>query len=46
MIITREQQEKMAYEYAKTHTHKEASSFIDGMLAMLKLIDKTMKKSK
>tara|TARA_R110002033_G_scaffold44181_1_gene86759 strand:- start:1866 stop:1991 length:126 start_codon:yes stop_codon:yes gene_type:complete len=40
MILTKEQQEAMLKEYMKTHTTDECSGFIDGINAIIKLINK------
>ncbi len=44
MIITQEEQEKLVYEYAETHTPEEVYAFIDGLDAMFELITKNYKK--
>jgi hypothetical protein len=40
MLITKEQQEAMIEVYAQTHTTSEVVGFIDGLEAMLNLIEK------
>lgn len=40
MLITIEQQQAMIEIYAKTHTTAEVVGFIDGLIAMLDLIEK------
>ena len=40
MLITKEQQEAMIEIYAKTHTAREVIGFIDGLQAMLNLIER------
>jgi hypothetical protein len=40
MLITKEQQEAMIEVYAKTHTTSEVVGFIDGLIAMLDLIER------
>ena len=45
MIITKEQQEALLYKYIKMeHTTEECDGFIDGMNAMMKLVDQKMKR--
>lgn len=44
MIITKEQQEFLLDEYIrKHHNQDECSGFIDGMNAMMELVDKLLK---
>ena len=40
MLITKEQQEAMIEIYAKTHNTREIIGFIDGLQAMLNLIER------
>ena len=40
MLITKEQQQAMIEIYAKTHTTAEVVGFIDGLIAMLDLIER------
>lgn len=40
MLITIEQQQAMIKIYAKTHTTAEVVGFIDGLIAMLDLIER------
>ncbi len=40
MIITKEQQEAMINNYAKNHNSYEVVGFVDGLNAMLELIEK------
>ena len=40
MLITIEQQQAMIEIYAKTHTTAEVVGFIDGLIAMLDLIER------
>jgi len=46
MLITKEQQEAMIEVYAQTHSGKEILGFYDGMIAILKLIEKLENQSK
>ena len=46
MLITKEQQEAMIEIYAKTHTTAEVVGFIDGLIAMLDLIERLDKNGK
>jgi hypothetical protein len=46
MIITKEQQEVMVDNYLKTHTVAETKSFVDGMIAVLSLINRIIKQHK
>jgi len=43
MVLTKEHQEQMINSYLKTHTVAETEAFIDGMDAMVKLINKNIK---
>tara|TARA_R100000541_G_scaffold6075_1_gene13454 strand:- start:3780 stop:3950 length:171 start_codon:yes stop_codon:yes gene_type:complete len=43
MIITREAQERIVYEYTKEHTTKEVLGFIDGIEATISLMIKIQK---
>lgn len=40
MLITKEQQEALVDNYAKTHNSREVIGFIDGLKAMLNLIER------
>jgi 23S rRNA maturation-related 3'-5' exoribonuclease YhaM len=46
MLIKKEQQEAMIEIYAKTHTTAEVVGFIDGLQAMLNLIERLDKNRK
>ena len=46
MLITKEQQEAMIEIYAKTHNTREVIGFIDGLEAMLNLIERLDKNGK
>ncbi len=43
MLITKEQQEAMIEVYAQTHSAAEVLGYVDGMIAMLELIEKINK---
>jgi hypothetical protein len=43
MLVTIEQQQAMIEVYAKTHTTAEVVGFIDGLIAMLDLIERVDK---
>jgi hypothetical protein len=43
MIILKEQQEAMIEVYAQTHSAAEVLGYVDGMIAMLELIEKINK---
>ena len=40
MLITKEQQEAMIQVYAQTHSAAEVLGYVDGMIAMLELIER------
>lgn len=40
MLITKEQQEAMIQVYAQTHSATEVLGYVDGMIAMLELIER------
>jgi len=40
MLITKEQQEAMIEVYAQTHSATEVLGYVDGMIAMLELIER------
>jgi hypothetical protein len=40
MLITKEQQEAMIEVYAQTHSAAEVLGYVDGMIAMLELIER------
>jgi len=46
MIITKEEQGKLVEEYAKTHDSEQILGFIDGMKAMMELVDEKLKQEK
>jgi hypothetical protein len=46
MLITKEQQEAMIQIYAQTHSAAEVLGYYDGMIAILKLIEKLENQSK
>ena len=43
MLITKEKQEAMIEVYAQTHSAAEVLGYVDGMIAMLELIEKINK---
>ena len=43
MIITKEEQDKLAYVYLQTHTASQTQAFCKGMEAMMKLVDNKLK---
>lgn len=43
MILTKEHQEQMVNSYLKTHTVSETESYIKGIEAIIKLINKQTK---
>ena len=40
MVLTKEHQEQMVLKYLSTHTVAETEAFMEGMEAMIKLINK------
>jgi hypothetical protein len=40
MLITKEQQEAMIQVYAQTHSAAEVLGYVDGMIAILELIER------
>ena len=46
MLITIEQQRALIDNYAKTHNSREVIGFIDGLIAMLDLIERLDKNRK
>jgi hypothetical protein len=40
MLITKEQQEAMIQVYAQTHSAAEVLGYVDGLVAMLELIER------
>jgi hypothetical protein len=46
MLITKEQQEAMIEVYAQTHSAAEVLGYVDGMIAMLELIERLDKNGK
>ena len=45
MILTKEQQESMLSEYEKTHTIQECNSYVDGIIAIVDLINRVSKEN-
>ena len=43
MLITKEQQEAMIEVYAQTHSAAEVLGYVDGLVAILELIEKINK---
>jgi hypothetical protein len=43
MLITKEQQEALIQIYAQTHSAAEVLGYVDGLVAMLELIEKINK---
>jgi hypothetical protein len=43
MLITKEKQEALIQIYAQTHSATEVLGYVDGMIAMLELIEKINK---
>ena len=43
MIITRAEQEALVDKYFETHNYEQSKAFMDGLKAMMDLVDKKLK---
>jgi len=43
MIITRAEQEALVDKYFETHNYEQSKAFMDGLKAMIDLVDKKLK---